>query len=448
MTNSRLRRTARSQLLAMALALPVLARSADLAPGSGSQLPSMADRAYVAAKIYASIQIYFAHFQAVPELDLDAAYRAYLAEALAAPDRRGFSLASKDFMARLGNGHSGFSDDALRNDAGPELGFRADFIEGQWAVTWSGRPDVKAGEIVASLDGVEAEAWFQRQRRYVGASSERDQRSRFFLERCLFPRSCTVRLGDGRQVTVGPTAPRPTSIERKVEGRWLEPKKVAYLAIPGFDDPSFEQAALAKVREFKDARALIVDLRQNGGGSTPGELIAALMERPYRGASDAMPLSLAVPRALDAMYGEKLRRPDAKRDYMSGYITGATELGGDLQVLSPARLERPTNTLFKGRLFVLIDRQVISAAEDFCIPFKDNHRATFVGEATEGSTGQPFLFDFGNGMSFRVGARRDAVPDGSPFGGVAPDVEVPTTLASLRSGHDDVLERALKLARK
>ena len=184
----------------MALALPPLALAADPAPSSAGQLPSIAERAYMAGKIYASIQIYFAHFQAVPELDLDAAYRAYLTEALAAPDRRGFSLATKAFMAQLRNGHSGFNDDALENGAGPALGFRADFIERQWAVTWSGRPDVKAGDIVASLDGVETEAWFQRQRRYVGASSERDQRSRFFNQRYLFPSSFAVKLGDGRQV--------------------------------------------------------------------------------------------------------------------------------------------------------------------------------------------------------------------------------------------------------
>lgn len=450
MTSSRLRRPARSLLLAMAIALPVVARSAGLAPGGGSQLPSLADRAYMAGKMYASIQIYFAHFQAVPELDLDAAYRDYLAEALAAPDRRSFSLASQAFMARLSNGHSGFNDRELGKDAGQALGFHADFVEGKWAVSWSGRPDVKVGDTVVALDGVETEAWFQRQRRYLAASSERAQRTSFFLQRFLFPRSFAVRFGEGRQVAVGPSAPPPTFTDRRLEARWVEEKQVAYLAIPGFDDPSFEQAALAKLKEFKDARVLIVDLRRNGGGDTPGELIAALMDRPYRNASNAMPFSLAVPRAYDAMYGEMLRRPDAKRDYLNGYFAGATELGGDLQVLSPARLERPTNTLFKGRLIVLIDRQVISAAEDFCIPFKDNHRATFVGEATEGSTGQPFRFDFGNGMSFRVGARRAAFPDGSPFEGVgvAPDVEVPTTLASLRAGRDEVLERALQLAGK
>jgi carboxyl-terminal processing protease len=95
-----------SLLLAAALAVPAPALPAGTAAPEGDQQVSVVDRAYMASKIYASIQLYFAHFQAVPELDLDAAYRAYLAEALTAPDRRSFSLASKAFVARLGNGHS------------------------------------------------------------------------------------------------------------------------------------------------------------------------------------------------------------------------------------------------------------------------------------------------------------------------------------------------------
>src|SRR5690348_2908377 len=71
-----------------------------------SQL-SLADRVLVASKIYASIPIYFAHWQNVPGLDLDAAYKAYLAKVLAASDRHDFDLASIEFMASLRNGHSG-----------------------------------------------------------------------------------------------------------------------------------------------------------------------------------------------------------------------------------------------------------------------------------------------------------------------------------------------------
>ena len=66
-----------------------------------------------------------------------------------------------------------------------------------------------------------------------------------------------------------------------------------------------------------------------------------------------------------------------------------------------------------------------------------------------GSTGQPFYYEFGNGMGFRVSTKRVYFPDESPFEGVGirPDLEIKPTVDDLRKGRDPVLERALELAR-
>ena len=52
--------------------------------------------------------------------------------------------------------------------------------------------------------------------------------------------------------------------------------------------------------------------------------------------------------------------------------------------------------------------------------------------------------------SFRVSAKRDSFPDGSPFEGVGivPDIEIPVTLAALKSGKDPILEKALEAAKQ
>jgi len=71
-----------------------------------------------------------------------------------------------------------------------------------------------------------------------------------------------------------------------------------------------------------------------------------------------------------------------------------------------------------GRLIVLIDGGCASASEYFVLPFKVSGRATIVGERTAGSTGQPYLYVFPNGISFRVSAKRVSFPDGSRFEGV------------------------------
>jgi len=97
---------------------------------------------------------------------------------------------------------------------------------------------------------------------------------------------------------------------------------------------------------------------------------------------------------------------------------------------------------------LLVDGFCNSACEDFVEPFKTSGRALLVGETTNGSSGQPYLFDFGNGMSFRVSSKRYYLPDGSAFEGVGmkPDVEVKPTLEDWKAGRDPVFEKAIELA--
>jgi carboxyl-terminal processing protease len=166
-------------------------------------------------------------------------------------------------------------------------------------------------------------------------------------------------------------------------------------------------------------------VRGNGGGSTPQELTKALMGRPYRWWAEATPQTLAVLK------------------YRGEYHTNTMMTWGGETV-------RPGEPIFKGRLVLLADGGCASACEDFVMPFKDNGRATVVGERTAGSTGQPYLHDFGNGMMIVVGSIRTFFPDGSPFEGVgiAPDIELPATVKDLKEGTDAVLRRAIEEATK
>jgi carboxyl-terminal processing protease len=82
------------------------------------------------------------------------------------------------------------------------------------------------------------------------------------------------------------------------------------------------------------------------------------------------------------------------------------------------------------------------------MPFKDTGRAVIIGEMTQGSSGNPYRADLGNGMSMAVGAVRYRFPDGTDFEGVgiAPDVTVERTLLGIINNRDAVLERAEELA--
>ena len=83
------------------------------------------------------------------------------------------------------------------------------------------------------------------------------------------------------------------------------------------------------------------------------------------------------------------------------------------------------------------------------MPFKTTGRGVVIGETTDGSSGNPYRAELGDGMRIRVGAIRYRFPDGRPFEGVGiePDVPIGLAVADLRSGRDAVLERALELAK-
>lgn len=403
----------------------------DPAGALAQDAPDPARRAWIASRIHTAIRTHFAHWDDVPDLDLDAAYRAYLDEALTATDRRGFSLATSAFLARLGNGHTWFIDRRLDPDAGRRDAFSVRVLEGAWTIAESARDDLRRGDVITAIDGLPIEEVFAKIGPAIQASTERSARLRMFhpSRRWLLPLRFEMTLDDGRVVSVDrgadPQLPAP-----EVEGRWLVDDEVAYIRIPSWDGPRFQESAMDLLESFATAGAIVVDVRGNGGGTTPIAFITALMDRDWRWWKESTPIRLGI----YSTYGERGRAgfTDFARPHMSW----------------PASVQEGEGT-FTGRLAILIDAGCRSACEDFVMPFKDNGRATLIGEATAGSTGQPYVEDLGDGMMFAVGAKREHFPDGARFEGVGvtPHHSVVPTPADLRTGRDPELDLSIEIVR-
>ena len=305
-----------------------------------------------------------------------------------------------------------------------------------------------------TLNEKTVEAVFQEKKKYLQVSSEWGARTQFFRQTYLFPERFHLTTQGGEKIEVTrmppatPASSAPESEEPKTKGKWLTENRIAYIEIPSFDGSPFEEGALELVNQYKDAETLIVDLRGNGGGSTPNRLTDALMDRPYRWASTATPIGVALWKVRANYFDQISKDPKTPQDPDFGYLQTMKELSQNTMFLQPSLPQQPEKPVFKGKIVILINRYVGSAAEDFCIPFKDNHRATIVGEPSFGSTGQPYYYSFPNGMSFRVSSKRDSFPDGSPFEGVGivPDIAIVRTIDSVRSGEDVVLKKAIKIA--
>ena len=159
------------------------------------------ERLWVASKIYQAIPVYFAHWQGVPELDLDAEYKKYLAAAVAAETRWDFDFATMEFVARLKNGHTVFEDSFLNRAGGPPLGFAASRVKGRWVVRESFIDSLQIGDVIERIDRVSMDVFFAAKRKYIAASSENRRRARFLLSPALVP--AAVQAGAGRRAGRG-----------------------------------------------------------------------------------------------------------------------------------------------------------------------------------------------------------------------------------------------------
>jgi carboxyl-terminal processing protease len=388
------------------------------------------DRVYLASRIYTAVQVYFAHSDSVPFADIESAYRRYVEQLVHASGRREFDLLTLRFVAALKNGHTHFRDQWLDATYGQPLPFWLALVEGKWVVARTADQRLRKGDIVRTIDGVSMDRFVQRQAASIGASNERIARSWVFYSPALFSERFTLTLEDGREVPIergatvqhlGARRPLEPFQAPSSEGRWIIEGGVAYIKIPSFGDPGFERTALELVKRFRAARCLIVDVRGNGGGSTPWQLIRALMNRPWRTWREKSPQRIAL---YEAQGG-----PSSALDLPSSRVSAE-------------------ESAFGGQVILLVDRYAGSAAEDFVMPFKDTGRGILVGETTQGSSGQPYRLDLGNGMSLMVGAARYWFPDGAPFEGVGitPDVPVQPRIADVRNDVDSVLRKAVELA--
>lgn len=413
----------KSLFLGVAAVVAALPLGSALAEDAPQTTVPLAERVTIATQMYGAISVYFVQWKGVPDFDLDKEYGIYLGKVLKSDDRRAFSLASQEFIAKLNDGHTNFYDQNVTNTYGKSFGLYAMPLQGKWTVVVSRIDAVRPGDVLSTIDGEEFGKFYLRNRPFVSGSDDPDRQAHFFFHRDLFPQTFVLGLGDGRKVevkrippAVGPNADSATEIREEGD--------VLYIRIPGFDDPRFQDAAVQAVKAHLNARAIIVDVRGNGGGSTPDQLHAVLMDRPYQGWAEETPVRM-------------------------GVFEVQQTIGPRPVLLWSAPVLTPAPTHYTGQVLILTDVRCFSACEDFAAPFKANHRATIVGGRTAGSTGQPYFKNLGDGFSFRISAKRERFPDGSAFAGigVAPDVAVEPTPADLKAGRDPVLAKARSLIR-
>lgn len=108
----------------------------------------------------------------------------------------------------------------------------------------------------------------------------------------------------------------------------------------------------------------------------------------------------------------------------------------------------PTTPRLSGKIIFLTGPHAVSWAESVMGTVAYNHLATIVGSTTAGTNGNIDPSFLPGGYFFEFTGMRVLAEDGSRFFGIGikPDVPVEPTIAGIRAGHDEVLDKAVAIA--
>lgn len=231
------------------------------------------------------------------------------------------------------------------------------------------------------------------------------------------------------------------------------PKGIAYLQFNTFGTDSVVFDFKQRLPELYEAKAVIIDLRNNGGGNsgTGTAILKYFTDQKYINGSIWRTREHAG--AFKAwgsfIKDDELEKHLKENPFNKAWVQKAYDISrgnywfrGD----TSSDYNEVTDKKITVPLVVLIGNNTASAAEDFLISLDGlKGRAIVIGERTYGSTGQPLSFELPGGGSARICTKRDTYPDGREFVGygVKPDIEVKRTVEDYINKRDAQMEKAI-----
>jgi C-terminal processing protease CtpA/Prc len=399
--------------------------------------PNLSEDAKVAglSTVWAEARFNFAFFDRQPALDWNQLYLDYLPKVRATNSTGEYYRVLMRFAAELKDGHTNvYPPEAIADAFYGAPGLRTRLVEDTVIVTAIDDPALltqgwRIGDVLKKIGSEDVHSYAEREvAPYQSASTPQDLAVRTYSYALLKGQAgtdLTITVEDAQSHQSVRTLKRLPISERTkfrhIEGATfvLRGDGIAVLTVNEFEDAKGTKLLLTNLPQVESAKGLIIDVRANGGGNTPFDLLQILARGPIPGALQRTRSY----RAVDRPWG-----------ILPGWSDLPTEQTPADQV---HHVDVPVAVLTSAMTF--------SAAEDFVAAFAAMHRGIIVGEKTGGSTGQPLFFHLPGGGTARVCTKNDRAGDGTVFEGIGlvPTVPVSPTVADVRSGADVVMDRAV-----
>lgn len=378
---------------------------------------------------YWNIIEYWFPYRNLISTDWDAVLLEFIPRFLGAKDEKQYVLELMALIARVEDGHANLYTNSEARPPGGTRHIAADirYVEGNFLV-WrvhdtderkqsvaTDENHLQYGDIVLAVDGRAVEDLANASSSYYGASNLvalQRQIARNLLRGSKQEVVVTVdRDGVVEDLTLMRTsdnAARRHSHDRDGETLQILLDDVAYLKLSSIDAERIDEY----VNEVAGLKGLIIDIR-----NYPSSFVVFAI-------------------------GAHLVNADTP---FARFTIGDLNAPGTFRYTDPISLE-PRAPQVGGKVIILVDETSQSQAEYTAMAFRAAPSAVVIGTQTAGADGNVSRIDLPGGYTTGISGIGVFYPDKTPTQkiGIVPDIEIRPTIDGLRSGRDEILERAVK----
>lgn len=408
--------------------LPVTPPPAVYPPG---KFPPLGYRLLAGAKIWSIIHYFHAYKDLMPT-DWNASLRTAIGELAAAQDSMQYTLAIAHFYRNLQDGHGFISGSVLpkyTGDGGVLIDIR--FIDNKPVITRVyadsvAAKGVRVGDVVTAVNGEKVATRIARMSAIQSASNEWTRLSYITYRLLRSPVGTPIRIGllgaDGREKTISLISQPSNQLEPPPDtsARYrLLPGKIGYVDMGRLETKDVDRM----FETFRDTKAIIFDIRNYPNG-TAWAIAPRLTERK------------------SVVAAQFFRYAPIEPDIASGESNASTQKYFFAQRIPP----NEGKSVYKGKTVMLVDERTQSQAEHTGLFFEAANGTEFIGSPTAGANGDVTSFGIPGGISLSFSGHDVRHADGRPLQqvGLQPKILVRPTIAGIRAGKDEVLDRAIQ----